>query len=461
MLTRASAALTLLFIINTLNFFDRQIIGVVGEAVRRDWALDDTSLGALGTAFTLLYAVAGVPFGWLCDRVSRTRLLAAGAFLWSGMTAASALAGTFWQLFAARLLVGVGEAVCSPAATSLVGDLLPPSRRARAMSFVMLGLPLGLAASYGIGGWVAQHWGWRAAFLVAGVPGVLAAAGLLVIDEPTRGVSEPHGVGGQARAGSSFRVVLSLPTMWWLIASGALHNFVMYALSQFLTPFLMRVHGVSLQTAGLYATLIYGVSGAAGLLVGGSLADWAFQRRRDGRTLVAAVAILAAVPCMVAALARPAGEAGAFSLLIAAACAAMYVYYASAYATIHDIVEPARRGTAMALYFFAMYTLGGALGPLVTGLISDFFTSRAARAAGVLETAAHALEPFRAAGLHSAMYVIPGLTLVLVAVMAAASRTVARDISALQAWSESVGARRADHARLPDTAKGRSSSAHA
>lgn len=439
MLTRPHAALALLFIINTLNFFDRQIIGVVGEAVRRDWALGDTALGALGTAFTLLYAVAGVPFGWWCDRLSRTRLLAGGVFVWSAVTAASALATSFWQLFVARLLVGVGEAVCSPAATSLVGDLLPAARRARAMSIVMLGLPLGLAASYGVGGWVAQHWGWRAAFLVAGAPGLLAAAAMLAIAEPARGVTDPMGPGGAARPGSPFRVVLSLPTMWWLIVSGALHNFVMYALSQFLTPFLMRVHGVSLQTAGLYATLIYGVSGAAGLLIGGSAADWAYARRRDGRTLVSAVGVLVAVPCMLAALGRPAGASTSFSLLVAAACAAMYVYYASAYATIHDIVEPARRGTAMALYFFAMYTLGGSLGPIATGMVSDAFTARAARAAGVIEITAQTLEPFRGGGLHAAMYVIPVLTLLLAVVMLAASRTVAKDIERLEHWTTAAG----------------------
>lgn len=439
MLTRPFAALALLFVINTLNFFDRQIIGVVGEAVRRDWALGDTALGALGTAFTLLYAVAGVPFGWWCDRLNRTRLLAAGVFVWSAMTAASALATSFWQLFVARLLVGVGEAVCSPAATSLVGDLMPAARRARAMSIVMLGLPLGLAASYGVGGWVAQHWGWRAAFLVAGVPGLLAAAAMLTIAEPARGITEPGGAGGAARPGSPFRVVLSLPTIWWLIVSGALHNFVMYALSQFLTPFLMRVHGVSLQTAGLYATLIYGVSGAAGLLIGGSAADWAYARRRDGRTLVAAAGVLVAVPCMLAALGRPAGGSTSFSLLIAAACAAMYVYYASAYATIHDIVEPARRGTAMALYFFAMYTLGGSLGPIATGIVSDAFTTQAARAAGVIEITAETLEPFRGGGLHAAMYVIPVLSLLLSAVMLAASRTVAKDIERLEHWTAEAG----------------------
>lgn len=440
MSTRTSATLTLLLLVNTLNFFDRQIIGVVGEAIRRDWTLDDTALGALGTAFTLLYAVAGVPFGWMCDRMRRTWLLGAGVLLWSALTAASAWATSFWQLFVARLLVGVGEAVCSPAATSLVGDLLPASRRARALSVVMLGLPVGLAASYGVGGWVAQHWGWRAAFLVAGVPGVLVALGVFVIAEPPRGAAEPGGVGAVARPGSAFRVVLSLPTMWWLIASGALHNFAMYTLSQFLTPFLMRVHGASLQRAGLYATLVYGIAGAVGLLVGGTLADWAYVRRREGRTLVAAAAAALAVPCMLAALARPSGAPVTFTLLIAGACAAMYVYYASAYATIQDVIEPARRGTAMALYFFAMYTLGGGLGPLATGMLSDTLTARAARAAGVGLATPAALEPFRAAGLHAAMYAIPALTVALVGVMLMASRTVARDVARLEAWMGSSGA---------------------
>src|SRR5436309_3744397 len=126
-------ALAVLFAINLMNFFDRQIIGGVGEGIRREWALSDTALGLLGTVFTLLYAVVGLPLGRLSDRKERRKILAAGVFLWSLLTAASGITRSFGQLIVARLGVGVGEATCSPASTSLIGDLVAPSMRARAV----------------------------------------------------------------------------------------------------------------------------------------------------------------------------------------------------------------------------------------------------------------------------------------------------------------------------------------
>src|SRR5438477_64504 len=168
-------ALIVIFAINLMNFFDRQIIGGVGEGIRREWALSDTALGVLGTVFTLLYAIVGLPLGRLADRIERRWILAAGVFTWSLLTAASGLARHFSQLVAARLGVGVGEATCSPASTSLIGDLFPVSRRARAASMWMLGLPLGLGLATVAGGWILQNWGWRRAFYVAALPGILCA----------------------------------------------------------------------------------------------------------------------------------------------------------------------------------------------------------------------------------------------------------------------------------------------
>ncbi len=151
----------MLFAINLMNFFDRQILGAVGEQIRREWSLGDTALGALGTAFTLLYAFVGVPFGRLADRAARKYILAGGVFLWSLLTAASGLARNFWELFAVRLGVGVGEASCAPAAISLIGDLYRVEHRARATATFMMGLPIGLGLSFLVGSSVAQRWGWR------------------------------------------------------------------------------------------------------------------------------------------------------------------------------------------------------------------------------------------------------------------------------------------------------------
>ncbi|HEX2123040.1 MAG TPA: MFS transporter [Thermoanaerobaculia bacterium] len=415
----AAYALTVLFFINTMNFFDRVIGGALGEPIRREWGLSDSALGALGTAFTLLYAFVGVPLGRLSDRAPRKTILAAAVFVWSALTAVSGLTRTFWQLFATRLGVGVGEAACAPAATSLIGDLFPPEKRARAMSVFMMGLPIGIALSYFAGSYIAHAYGWRAAFFVAGVPGVLAAIAALFIAEPVRGTKDA--APAQPKSGSPWRILLSIPTLWWLILSGALHNFNMYALGSFLAPLLMRYHSADLREAGVVTTLVYGLSGIPGLLIGGALADKWAMKRRDGRLLVAAIATALSAPLMWAALARPPKETMLFILLGGLACALMYVYYASVYATLQDVVAPSMRGTAMALYFFAMYVLGASFGPLATGMLSDYFTRRAA--AGAAE-----LEPFRGAGLHSAMYAIPVLSVLLALVLFAATRTVGRDM---------------------------------
>ncbi len=420
---RAGYALAVLFAINTVNFFDRQIGGVLAEPIRKEWNLSDSALGALGTAFTLLYALVGIPFGRLSDRSSRKRILAVAVLIWSALTSLAAMTRNFGQMFATRLGVGFGEAACAPAATSLIGDLYPPARRARALSVFMLGLPVGVALSYFVASFVAHAWGWRAAFLIAGIPGVLCAIAALFIAEPARGMVESRSVGARRRAGSPWRVLLSIPTMWWLILSGALHNFNMYALGSFLAPFLMRYHGATLRQAGLMAMVSYGLSGIPGLLIGGAVADRLSLRRRDGRLLVGAVAILASVPMLLLALTRPPHSTLSFVVLAGCGCMAMYVYYSSVYATLHDVVEPSLRGTAMALYFCAMYVLGASLGPIVTGVTSDFFTRRAA--------AGRALEPFRGAGLHSAMYLIPILSIALTFVLFAATRTVGHDMERL------------------------------
>src|SRR5258705_7360244 len=233
-----------------MNFFDRQLIGGVGEGIRREWALSDTALGLLGTVFTLLYAVVGLPLGRLSDRTNRGKILAAGVFAWSLLTAVSGLARSFAQLIVARLGVGVGEATCSPASTSLIGDLFPATQRARAVAIWMLGLPLGLGLANGAGGWILQNWGWRNAFYVAAIPGIFCAIAALMVREPARGMAEAHKVGSRCRVGNPYALVLSIPTMLWVIASGALHNFNMYALGSFVAPFLVRFHHMSVFAAG-------------------------------------------------------------------------------------------------------------------------------------------------------------------------------------------------------------------
>ena len=427
-------ALWVLFAINAVNFFDRQILGAVGEQIRTEFGLSDAALGALGTAFTLLYAFVGLPLGRLADTSSRRKILSAGVFVWSLLTAASGLAANFWQIFLLRLGVGVGEAACAPAAASLIGDLFPAGKRAKALSIFMLGLPIGVALSFAVSGMVARRYGWRAAFLVAGIPGVLCAIAALLIREPKRGGSETHRIGTQKRDGSPYKLILSSPTMLWLILSGALHNFNMYAIGAFITPFLMRYHGADIEKANFVSMVIYGLLGAPGLLLGGYLGDAAMKKRKDGRMLVGTFAILGSIPFVLLALSRPSGDLAGFLILMGIGCALMYFYYSTVYSTIQDVVEPGLRGTAMALYFMAMYLLGASLGPYIIGLISDHFTRQAAQAAGATIFTPQTLEPFRAAGLHWAMYIIPILSALLTFVMFAASRAVPKEMEKLQNW---------------------------
>src|SRR5438093_5961789 len=196
---KTAFALSVLFAINTMNFFDRQVLGAVGETIRDEWKLSDTALGTLGTAFTLLYAVVGVPLGRMTDKFTRTWILSAGVAVWSLFTALSGIARNFTQLFAVRLGVGVGEATCAPASTSLIGDLFPASKRAKALSVFMMGLPLGIALSFLGSSLLELRFGWRFTFYIAVIPGLICAVLAVLIWEPVRGAAEVHNISAAAK----------------------------------------------------------------------------------------------------------------------------------------------------------------------------------------------------------------------------------------------------------------------
>ena len=427
-------ALMVLFAINMMNFFDRQILGAVGEQIRHEWSLSDTALGVLGTAFTVLYALVGLPLGRLADTQSRTQILSVGVFVWSLLTAASGACTSFAQLFVVRLGVGLGEASCAPAASSLIGDMYPASKRSNALSVFMLGLPIGIALSFLVGGYIAKNYGWQQAFFVAAIPGFLCAVAAWFLREPLRGASETHAIGAAKREGSPIKLVLSIPSIWPIVASGALHNFNMYAIGAFIAPLIIRYHKVDIAEAGYYSMVIYGFSGIPGLIFGGMLADRLTKRWAGGRMVLSAVMFFIAVPLSYLALQAAPGEKMAFAVPLGLAVAAMYVYYSTTYSTIQDLVEPSLRGMAMAVYFCAMYLFGASLGPILMGMLSDHYTLAAAAAAGVTATTPAALEPFKGGGLHTAMFVIPILNLALTGCMLIAAKTVPRDIAKMQAW---------------------------
>jgi MFS family permease len=425
----ARFALAVLFGINLMNFFDRQIAGALFEQIRVEFGINDTQSAWVNTAFTLMYAAVGVPLGRLSDTSRRTRLIAIGVTFWSVLTATSGLAIGYWTYLLTRMGVGIGEASCAPAGQALIGDLYPPQRRARAMGIFMMGLPVGLFASYLLSGAIAAAWGWRAAFFVACVPGLILAVLALRIREPVRGASEVAPPVAVPSGRSPFLVVLGIPTLWWIILSGILFNFHAYAVNMFQSAYLQRFHEVSLREASNLSSLSLGLAGAIGLLVGGALGDRLRMKFPNGRLLLAAVAMLLAAPCIYIALEQPKGSVAVFTMLMAASSACTFVYYATVYSAIQDIVPPQLRGTAVSVYFFAFYVLGASFGPTIMGALSDHYANAAMIAAGASELAL----PFRAAGLHTAMYVMPMLVLLCAGSLFVAARTVARDMQRVQA----------------------------
>ena len=305
----------------------------------------------------------------------------------------------------------------------------------------MLGLPIGIALSFLIGGYIAKNYGWQQAFFVAAIPGFLCAVAAWFLKEPLRGASEAHAVGAAKREGSPIKLVLSIPSIWPIVASGALHNFNMYAIGSLHRaahhPLSQGRHRARPATISMP---IYGLSGIPGLLFGGVLADALTKRWAGGRMVLSAAMFFIAAPLTYVALLAGPGEKMAFAVPMGLGVAAMYVYYSATYSTIQDLVEPSLRGMAMAVYFCAMYLLGASLGPMLLGKLSDHYTIAAAAAAGVTEVTPAALEPFRGAGLHTAMYVVPMLNLALTGCMLIAAKTVPADIAKMQAWMrESAG----------------------
>lgn len=415
--------LLILVAINILNFYDRNVAGALAEPMRKEFHLNDTQIGLLGSLFIWLYAIVGVPLGRIADVWSRRKLLGYGILVWSALTAYAGFAASYAGLVVSRLGVAVGEAVAAPTATSWIGDLFPPTKRARALGLFMLGVPVGGAFSYFFSGPIAQAYGWRVAMMIAAAPAILLIPTLFFLHEPKRGAAEGH-VAATPVAPASMWSVLRIPTLWWIIASGVFVNFNMYAMGTFLPAFLSRIHGFSLAKSGVMTGVVYMVGGLAGGLFGGYWGDKIVHRRKDGRMLSAAIIVSLTAPFAFAAILLPKGSTLAVIAFLTIAYGALNAYYGLVYSSIQDIVSPAQRGTTMALYFMLMYMCGASFGPYLTGYISDLMARRAALAAGSTVIT----EAFKAIGLQQAMIVIPLLSVALGIVLWAGSRTIARDM---------------------------------
>jgi predicted MFS family arabinose efflux permease len=399
--SRAETALTILFLVNVLNFYDRLVLGAVLEPMRREFALSDTQLGAMVTLFTLVYAIAGLPAGRLSDTRERRGLLAIGIAIWAGLTGMAALATSYAMVLATRLGVGIGEAVCTPAATSWIGDAVDAKRRSRAMAWFMMAVPVGGLLSFSIGGPVAQKYGWRAAMAIAAAPALLLIPAVLWLREPSRGKQQTKAV-----------IAWKPPAgFWWIAASGAAINFALYAFSTFLPAMLTRYHGLSVATAGVWMGVGSGVAGVAGALAAGTIGD----RVASKLQFTAGTMLLSAVP-MFLALRMPPGTPALAVILAMIGYGLMQMYYGLVYASIHDRVAPEARGRAISVYLMATYLGGASWGPVATGRLSDWL----ARSSGLGGEAA------RAAGLHGALYVVPALAVLLAGILWMAERSSVR-----------------------------------
>jgi MFS family permease len=415
------SALIVLIAINILNFYDRYVLGALAEPIRREFQLSDTQIGLLGSIFIWLYAIVGVPLGRLADRRSRKKLLACGILVWSVLTGVAAFATSYALLLSSRLGFAVGEAVVAPAATSWIGDLFPAQKRSRPLALFMLGVPVGGALTYFFSGPIAQAYGWRVAMVIAAAPAVLLIPLLLRLREPRRGAaeachSEPPDKG-------STKAMLRIPTLWWIIASGATLNFNMYALGLFMPAYLSRIHHVSLAGSGIGTGITYAAGGITGSLFAGWLGDRVVHQSKDARMRWAAVLSLAGAP--MAYLGILAGDVRVSVALITIFYGSLCTYYAFVYASIQDVVAPGMRGAAMAFYFMAMYLCGASFGPILTGKLSDMMAQRAAAAAG----SAIVSEAFKAIGLQQAMLIMPVLSVVLAGVLFMGSRTITADMA--------------------------------
>ncbi|MEA1605312.1 spinster family MFS transporter [Pseudomonas spirodelae] len=426
--TNAWRILCLLFLANLFNFFDRTIPAIIIEPIRMEWDLSDLQLGLIGTAFTIVYAIAGVPLGRMADTGARRKIMGWGLAAWSGLTALNGLAWNFWSFLLIRMGVGIGEASYAPAANSLIGDLFPAHKRARAMGIFMLGLPLGLLlAFFTIGAMVAAFDSWRAPFFIAAVPGLILALFMFFIKEPTRGAAE------QVKSLTTpvdkpVRKVLAIRTFWWLVVAGLTFNFATYACNSFMVPMLQRYFLLPLEQAAMATGVIVGLTGLLGLTLGGWLADKIHQRWQTGRLLFAALSMLIAAVATGCALFAGRVEVAVFVALFSIGWLFSYNFYTCVYTAIQDVIEPRLRATAMALFFAGLYLLGGGLGPVAVGVLSDHYSQAAMLAAGASEMN----ESFKAVGLHNAMFLIPVALFMTMLALVQASRCFVSDAAQMQ-----------------------------
>jgi len=366
---RPTYTLALLTGVYFFYLLDRNAVLVTQELFKAEFHLSDTQVGlATGLSYGVCYALVGLPMGFLIDRTNRSRLLATLVAIWSGVTVLCVLAGQFWHLAVSRAIIGGAESGGSPASLSILSDLYPPERRATVSSIFFAGAGVGGIISFLVGGYIAQHFGWRAVFFVYGAPGLLLAVLIwFTVAEPQR-----RAITDASVARGFWTTSLGLIRDRGLLpiyCGSVLYTLSMSGVGSWMVPYLMRVHHLPVAMASVTVALAFGLLATLGSIAFGFASDW-FERRRKGGMLTALA--FAALFNGVAGIALALSQNFPLALL----CFALWgvsalVYSGPANAAIAGIAPERARGTGFALFAVLCNLIGSGLGPLLTGVLSD------------------------------------------------------------------------------------------
>ncbi len=368
-------ALAVLTLVYTFNFIDRQLLSILQEAIKADLLLSDSQLGLLtGFAFAMFYVTAGIPIARYADRGNRRNIVAVSVGLWSFMTAISGFVQNYAQLLAARIGVGIGEAGGSPPSHSIVSDIFPPERRASALSFYSTGVNLGILFGFLFGGWLNVYFGWRVAFLVVGVPGIILAIIVrMTVHEPVRGLIENKKASDtQVPFGDVVSLLWKRKTFRHMAFACGLNAFAGYGTVNWIASFFIRSHEMTTGELGTWLALSTGLFGAIGVLLGGILGDTLGARDKRWYQWIPGLATLGVVPFLVVTLLVG-------NQYIALVCVFIpgllqNVYLGNSIATSHNLVGLRWRSTASAILFLVINIIGLGLGPFAIGFLSDSLT---------------------------------------------------------------------------------------
>jgi MFS family permease len=367
--------LVMLTLVYVFNFIDRQLLVILQESIKEELQLSDTQLGMLsGFTFAIFYVTMGIPIARFADRGNRRNIVAVSLGLWSIMTGLSGLAKSFIHLLLARVGVGVGEAGGSPPAHAMISDYFPPGKRATALSFYSTGIYFGMLVGFLMGGYLNEALGWRTAFLVLGIPGVLfSLLFYLFVKEPQRGATD---IDTSIVEKQSFfdvvKLLYSKPVFAFLSAATALHCFCTYGILNWTPSFLSRLHGMTKSDIGISLGLILGTTGVAGTFFGGYMTDRFGKTDKHRYMTLPAYFILISIPFVAAALFL---ENTVAVLICFGVGNFLYGSYLGPSINVaHSLVPASLRAITSAVLFFVLNLVGLGFGPLVVGMISDLLT---------------------------------------------------------------------------------------